>query len=207
MPVLRGVTWRRFVAGLIQIGLATLLAVSHLFTETTYIYSHYVLLTLGHPILVRRTLGLRLSAWQIGYISLAMTLHPLGGLYQWYEAIWWFDHGTHTLSATLVAAIGYTLVRAYDLRGGSIPSAVPAFTIAFVMTGGIIGEVVELHVDWLTVYSYNDTIRDYLFNTVGGLLVIVTGRWTLDEGTRQIAGRGSAGPGPGGGGTSSRAVD
>ncbi|MDX1746273.1 MAG: hypothetical protein R3324_10075, partial [Halobacteriales archaeon] len=100
-------SWSRTVAVLAQLVLAVGLAASHLVTETNYLYPHYVLLILGHPALIRRVFGFRLRPWQIGYISAALFLHPIGGLYEFYESIWWFDHLTHTLSATLVAALGY----------------------------------------------------------------------------------------------------
>lgn len=75
------------------------------------------------------------------------------------------------------------------------------------MTGGIIWEVVELYVDWLTVYHYNDAIGDYLLYRIGGLIGIVFGRWTLDKGACQLPERGGARPGPDGGGTPLSTVD
>mgnify|MGYP006279738851 CR=1 FL=1 len=186
--MLRGVTWRRAVVGFVQLALAAVLTAGHTVTPTNYVYPHYVLLILAHPLLVKRFLGLRLDPWQIAYISAALFLHPFGGLFELYETIWWFDHVTHTLSATLVAAIGYTLIRAWTVRTGGFPLAVPVGTFVVVMTGGHLWELLELHVDWLTVYSYNDTYWDYVFNALGGLLVVVFGRFTLDAGARQVAG-------------------
>lgn len=187
MVVLLGASWRRTIAGVIQIVLASALAASHFVSHAPYLYPHYILLILVHPLLVRRTLGLTLPPWQIAYISFALFAHPIGGLFGYYMTVWWFDHLTHTLSATLVAAIGYTLVRALEFRGVDVRFLVPTFTFAVVMTGGLIWETVEVYVDWLTVYSYNDTLWDYVFDALGGVLVILLGRWTLDDGARQVA--------------------
>ncbi|MFB6301007.1 MAG: hypothetical protein ABEH65_12190 [Halobacteriales archaeon] len=169
----------RGLAALVQIVLTVALGVSHLLTTAPYIYPHYMLLILFHPFVVRRLAGFRLSAWQICYISVALFAHPIGGLYGFYATVWWYDHLTHTLSATLVAAIGYFLVKTVTLKTGDQRWLVPVFTMVFVLTAGVIWEIVELHVDWLTIYSYNDTILDYVFNTLGGLLVVLAGPHVL----------------------------
>ncbi|MFB6210308.1 MAG: hypothetical protein ABEI76_02090 [Halobacteriales archaeon] len=169
----------RWLATLVQLSLATVLLVSHLWTTAPYVYPHYVVLILVHPFVLRRIVGIRLSAWQICYISGALVAHPIGGLYGFYATVWWYDHLTHTLSATLVAAIGFILIRTYTLKTGGRRWLIPVFTMAFVLTGGFIWEIVELHVEWLTVYGYNDTVLDYVFNTLGGLLVVVVGPHVL----------------------------
>lgn len=177
----------RAVAAAFQLGFAAVLVTSHFVTQSPYVYPHYVLLILFHPPLLHRIFGLRLSWWQIVYISFALFAHPIGGLYGFYSTVWWFDHLTHTLSATLVAAIGYTLIRTYRVRAGGHRWLVPVFTMAFVLTAGLIWEMVELHVDWLTVYSYNDTLFDYAFNTLGGLLVVLVGPHVLARGAEEVA--------------------
>lgn len=171
-----------------QLGLAGGLALSHFVTASPYVYPHYVLLILLHPMILRRGFGIHLRPWQVGYVSAGLFLHPLGGLYGLYSTVWWFDHATHTLSATLVAAIGFVIVSAYDRRVGPLlPGAIAAFTFAFVMSAGVLWELVETLTPILTVYGYNDTVLDYVFDAVGGLLVIVLGPRLLRPATAALA--------------------
>lgn len=165
---------------------ASALVASHFTTNSPYVYPHYVLLILAHPTLLR-WVGHRLPPWQIVYISFALFAHPIGGLYGYYASVWWYDHLTHALSATLVAALGYVLIRTVRYRTGTPAWVVPVFTILFIWTAGLTWEYVETQVDWLTVYSYNDTILDHVFNTLGGLLVVTTGPWILRKAPREIA--------------------
>lgn len=185
--MLQEISYRRLIAVFFQLGFAGILTWSHTVTQSPYVYPHYVILILIHPALLKYIFGVRLPPWQIAYISFALFAHPMGGLYGWYAKIWWFDHLTHTLSATLVAAIGYTFFHAYRLRAGGPWWFVPLFTMIFIETAGLVWEVVELNVDWLTVYSYNDTLLDYVFNTLGGLLVILTGPYILRSRGKEFA--------------------
>lgn len=183
----RGISYQRILAGGFQLGFAGILTWSHTVTQSPYVYPHYVILILIHPLLLRYIFGIKLPPWLIAYVSFGLFAHPMGGLYGWYAKIWWYDHLTHTLSATLVAAIGYTLFHAYHVRSGGPWWIVPLLTMLFVETAGIVWEAVEVHVDWLTVYSYNDTLKDYVFNTVGGLLVILTGPYILKPRGEELA--------------------
>ena len=176
----------RLLAGVVQVVLAGTLVTSHVTTSSPYVYPHYVLLILGHPALLRR-FGVRIAPWQIVWISAALFFHPMGGLYGLYRSIWWFDHLTHTMSATLVAAIGYTLVGAYRRRTGVPRWVVPAFTIAFVMAAGHLWEVIETYTPLLTVYGPNDTLWDYVFDFVGGILVVAFGPRFLADGATGLA--------------------
>lgn len=178
----------RVLAGVAQLGLAATLTGSHFITTSPYVYPHYVLLIVGHPPLLRRVFGIRLRPWQITYISVALFLHPMGGLYRLYSTVWYFDHVTHTLSATLVAAIGYVLIAAYNRRTGSLPGVfVPVYTLAFVMTAGVLWELIETWTPILTVYGHNDTALDYVFDAVGGLLVAIFGPMVLGRAARGLA--------------------
>lgn len=185
----RGPSPARAVAWAVQLGFGSALVASHFVTESPYVYPHYVLLILLHPALLDRGFGLRIPPWQVVYVSFALFAHPIGGLYGFYASVWWFDHLTHTLSATLVAAIGYTLADAARRYAGGPRWLVPAFAMAFVLSAGLLWEFVELHVDWLTVYSYNDTLLDYVFNTLGGLLVVIAGPRVLSPRTSGLAER------------------
>ena len=164
-----------WIALVLRVALAGVLVWSHFVTTSPYVYPHYVLIILFHPPFLRRIFGVRLRPWQTVYVSLPVFLHPMGGLYGWYSTVWWFDHLTHAASASLVAAIGFTIARAHERRAAPDPWFVPSFTIAFVMTAGVLWEVIELYTPLLTVYGPNDTFWDYVFDLVGGLLVVLLG--------------------------------
>ncbi|MFB6106816.1 MAG: hypothetical protein ABEJ70_07570 [Halobacteriaceae archaeon] len=165
----------------IQVVLAGTLVAAHAVSTSGYVYPHYVLLIVGHPWLCRRV-GIRLRPWQVAYVSVALFLHPMGGLFGLYASIWWFDHLTHAMSATLVAAIGYVAVR--GLWSAGRESLGPTwrarlFAFAFVMLAGVAWELIEELTPLLTVYGPNDTLWDYVFDGVGGLLVVIAGERAL----------------------------
>jgi len=168
------------IAGLAQLGLASALVVSHFTTTSPFVYPHYVVIILFHP-LILRLVGIFIEPWQRVYIAIALFLHPMGGLYGFYHTIWYYDHVTHFMSATLVSSIGYVLARS---RWGDTATGrwlVPAFTMVFILTAGFVWEVIEILTPVLTVYGPNDTAWDYVFNTMGGLTIIAVGRFVLAE--------------------------
>ncbi|SDF21971.1 hypothetical protein [Halorientalis regularis] len=112
------------------------------------------------------------------WVALAGFLHSLGML-GCYEAIWWWDHLTHTVSAALVAALLYAaLVVAFA------PSTVvlSVATVLFTFAVGVFWELIELvarevgdrfDVEPVLVhYGWRDTAFDLLFDVVGALLIV-----------------------------------
>ncbi|MFP4530519.1 MAG: hypothetical protein ACLFNC_04425 [Halodesulfurarchaeum sp.] len=130
--------------------------------------------------------GRPLALW----IAIAVLLHTLG-MAGPYETIWWWDHLTHTLSAALLASVGYALARALDEHSEAI--SLPAeflflYVILFTMAAGVAWEVLEFvgrilansigHQPLLIQYGLQDTILDLLFDGVGALVVGLVGqRW------------------------------
>jgi len=97
------------------------------------------------PALPARDLGLRLDAWLVLFLTVTVLVHSLGmlGLYDHRR---WDDHATHTLSAMLVAGVGYTTVRALDRHSESLhfPPRFPSlFVVLFVLAAGVLWEVLE----------------------------------------------------------------
>ncbi|SFR61141.1 hypothetical protein [Halogeometricum limi] len=130
------------------------------------------------PALVRREYGYSMDARLVLWITVAMTLHTVGslGLYQQYQ---WYDEITHTVSATLVAGLGYAAFRALELHSDSIdvPSTFRAvFIVVFVLAAGMLWEVLEFALgDLITVYGIDDIVTDFVFNAVGAVIVAVGG--------------------------------
>lgn len=133
------------------------------------------------------------------WVTSAVFLHALGtaGLY---DAIAPWDHLTHTLSATVVAAAGYAALRGIHLHADSIHLprwALFAFTLVFVLAMGVAWELLEFAVDQGALYlemdpvlaqhGIDDTIVDMLFNTVGAIIVATWGTVYLTEISEDLA--------------------
>ncbi len=125
------------------------------------------------------------------WIAAAVLLHTVG-MAGPYETIWWWDHLTHTLSAALVAGVGYAVADALDehARGITLPrDFLFVYVILFTMAAGVLWEVLEFggrelaqgvgQQPILIQYGAQDTVLDLLFDAVGAVIVGVLGqRWT-----------------------------
>ena len=140
------------------------------------------------PALLERNYDLPLDPWLGLWITLAIFLHTMGsaGLY---ARIGWWDHLTHAMSASLVAAIGYTFARAVDLHSDqiTIPNRFAfAFILITVMAFGVVWELFEFGLDLaadatgitmpLAQHGLDDTVRDMMFNTLGAIIVATFGQ-------------------------------
>ena len=134
------------------------------------------------------------------WITAAVFLHALGTVgvpgsrFSFYESLWWYDHLTHALSASVVAAAGYATTRALDRHDDRI--YLPArFTFAFVLlltvAFGVFWEVIEFAIaevaaftgstSVLTQYGLEDTMLDLVFDTVGAVIVATWGTAYLTD--------------------------
>ena len=134
------------------------------------------------------------------WITSAVFLHALGTVgvpgsrYSFYETLWWWDHLTHALSASVVAAAGYATVRALDRHNDGIDLP-PRFTFVFVLlitvAFGVFWEVVEFAIaeiaalagstSVLTQYGLGDTMLDLVFDVIGGVIVATWGTVYLTD--------------------------
>lgn len=135
------------------------------------------------PAVVERGSGIEFRPWQRLYVATAMLLHAIGMLGP-YDDIRWWDHVTHTMSASIVGGATFVAAR----RRGKDP--IP-LTLGSVVTLGVLWELAEylihatatrLGVDPILVfYSRTDTVLDLLFNLVGASLVVIFGDRKLDN--------------------------
>ena len=139
------------------------------------------------PAMLERNYDLPLDPWLGVWITTAVFLHTLGSAW-FYAQIGWWDHLTHALSASLVAGVGYTTIRAVDLHSDEI--RIPdrfAFVFIFVVLGfGVVWELFEFGLDIvadetgidmpLAQHGLDDTVGDLMYNSVGALLVAVFGQ-------------------------------
>ena len=135
------------------------------------------------PAVLERNYDLPLDPWLALWITAAVFLHTLGsaGLY---SRIFFWDNITHAMSASLIAAAGYTVARAVDIH---IPRRV-AFVYIFVivLSFGVVWELFEFGLDIaadatglempLAQHGLDDTVRDMMFNSVGALIVAAFGQ-------------------------------
>ncbi|PCR90205.1 hypothetical protein [Natrinema ejinorense] len=143
----------------------------------------------------------RLTLW----ITTAVFLHAFGtvGLpgatATLYSQVWWWDHMTHALSASLVAAVGYATVRALHEHAAGIyfPGRfVAVFILLFVLAFGVLWEILEFVIALsaealgiravLTQYGLEDTMLDFVFNSIGALIVALWGGAYLTDVTGAI---------------------
>lgn len=166
------------------------LALSGIVTrEFTYVPVAIVVLAMSElPSLVRRDLKIVLPVELNFLIVLALFTHIVGSFSGFYDNLPGWDHLTHAMSASLIAALGFIVVVTIDKYAETIylPRAFLAlFIVMLTMAVGVIWELMEFIVDLATgshlQYSLDDTMRDLLFDTIGGLLVASAGAYYLSH--------------------------
>lgn len=153
------------------------------------------------PALVRREFGHGMGGGLALWIATAAFLHAAGaiGLYAWAG---WYDQLTHTVSATLVAGVGYAVVDALDRSSSAVefpPQFRFAFIVVFVLAFGVAWEILEFASGGLASlfggeallaqYGTDDIAFDLLFNAVGAVLVGLWGTGYFDGIARVISTR------------------
>lgn len=139
------------------------------------------------PALVRREYRYSMNPGLVLWITSAVFLHSIGSLgpYSWFS---WYDNVTHTVSAIMIAGVGYATFRGFELHSTAldVPSRYRAvFIVVFVLAMSVIWELIEfasgalpalVGIDPpLVVYGVEDIVSDTLYNTLGGVLVAVGG--------------------------------
>jgi len=135
------------------------------------------------PAVLERDYRISLSPSVTIWPTLAVLLHAIGILGP-YGNVWWWDHVTHTLSAAVVASVGFAAVRVVDIHSDAIylpPPFTAVFVLLFTLALGVGWEVLEfvarsLGEAWgfapvLYQYGLQDTILDLAFDAVGATLV------------------------------------
>lgn len=153
------------------------------------------------PAVLKRDYQIPMDAGVTLWITTAVFLHAVGTLGP-YQNVWWWDHVTHMLSASLVAGVGYATVRALDAHNPDVylpPRFMFVFILMFVIAFGVIWEVTEFAVSGLgsivggnavlTQYGLEDTMLDLLFDTAGGLVTAIWGTAYLTDVTGALADR------------------
>lgn len=150
------------------------------------------------PGILKKKADIVLNPFLTLWITSAVFFHALGS-YGFYGAIWWWDHLTHALSATVVTAIGYTVVRSIDIHSEEVnlpPKFISVFLLMTVIAFGVIWELFEYGLDILAEttqismplaqHGLEDTMKDMMFNTAGAVIVAASGQAYLSERTAEI---------------------
>jgi len=145
------------------------------------------------PALLQRDYDIPMDPALVLWITAAVFLHALGTLGPYHD-VWWWDHVTHTLSASLVAAVGYAAARAVDEHVEELylpPTFMFAFILLVTVAFGVLWEVIEFAVGGLstavgsgailTQFGLTDTMFDLLFDVLGGVVVAVWGTAYLTD--------------------------
>ncbi|MDG5776799.1 hypothetical protein VB773_22845 [Haloarculaceae archaeon H-GB2-1] len=139
------------------------------------------------PAILQRTYGYSMDVGLVLWLTIAVVLHSVGALGP-YRDYSWYDNITHTVSASLIAGVGYAVLRALEVHSDEIdvPKAFRGlFIVVFVLAMGIVWELVEFASvvvsDMvgarapLIVFGIDDIITDLLFNTAGAVVVALWG--------------------------------
>lgn len=143
------------------------------------------------PSILRRDLRIVLPVELNLWIVLALFLHVIGGVSGFYDNLPGWDHITHAMSSSLIAALGFVIVAALDKYVDSICLPTPflaLFIVMFTMAMGVSWELMEYVIDEVSgsnmQYSLSDTMVDLLFDLLAGLIVAVCGLYYLRRGSR-----------------------
>ncbi|MFC6765894.1 hypothetical protein [Natrinema soli] len=137
------------------------------------------------PAWLRWEYGYSMDAGLVLWIATAVILHTIGSLWL-YEAYQWYDEIAHTVSASVIAGLGYVAFRAFELHSDemNVPSTFRSvFIVVFVLAIGVIWEVLEFALGGtvVTVYGIDDIVTDFVFNAVGAVIVAIWGTGYVSE--------------------------
>ncbi|PCR89492.1 hypothetical protein [Natrinema ejinorense] len=137
------------------------------------------------PAWLRREYGYSMDAGLVLWTTTAVILHTMGSLWL-YEAYQWYDEIAHTVSASVIAGLGYAAFRAFELHTDemNVPSTFRSvFIVVFVLAIGVIWEVLEFALGGtvVTVYGIDDIVTDFVFNAVGAVIVAIWGTGYVSE--------------------------
>lgn len=189
-----GDSYERILVRLLQLSLAAILIYGIVTVQLALALNAGVPLGVTFlPAVLRREYGYTMDLDLVLLITLAVFLHALGslGLYVRYS---WYDEVTHTVSAVLVAGIGYAVLTAFERHSKEIdlPSKLRGvFILVFVLAFSVIWEVFEFGAIWLSqllgvtspvqVFGIDDIVTDMVFNLIGAIFVALWGTGYFED--------------------------
>jgi len=153
---------------------------------------------------------------EVIFIVMCICHFILGEMYDFFININWWDSMLHTFSGMMVAILGFSIVNSINQENESMnipPIFIALFAICFSVTVGVLWEIVEFIIDFLTSsnmqrYKDNitgvpfsgrrallDTMKDLILDTLGACIISIIGfidlrnekkafkRWTIRKNT------------------------
>jgi hypothetical protein len=139
------------------------------------------------PAVLRREYNYSMDPLLVLWITLSVFVHTIGSLgpYDWFG---WYDSVAHTVSAVVIAGIGYVTLRTFETHSDeiSVPGEFRAvFIVVFVLAAGVLWELLEFGSGKLAravgadaplaVRGVEDIVNDLVFNTLGAVIVAAAG--------------------------------
>lgn len=192
----------RVVARLLQVGLVVILGYGVWVRSAGVAVNAAVALAVTFlPALLRRDLHVSPDPALLLWVTAAVFVHAVGMLGV-YEAFTWYDELAHTLSGSVVAAVGYATVRTLERHDDAVSFPDGFFVVVVVvitMALGVAWELLEFAVSGLAsmlgmqsvlvVYGVDDIALDIVFNALGGVVVGVLGAGPFSDVARQVGRR------------------
>jgi len=191
---MRRLNWKKAVNKLMQLTLTILFISGLVYGNPKVIINAGIGLAITFaPAIVERKYGLTIDAFLSLWITSAVFFHSLGS-FGFYGSIWWWDHLTHALSASVVAAIGYTFIRTIDLHSEKVNlprKFMFVFILLTVIAFGVVWELFEYLLDIisdmtglampLAQHGLDDTMKDMMYNILGATVTALFGHIYLSE--------------------------
>ncbi len=183
----------KLASRIMQAGMAAVILGGVITDNFTWVPAALVSLVISEiPSFLRRDLSIVLPVELNLWIVLALFLHVVGGFSGLYDSFPGWDHITHAMSSSLIAALAFVVVVALDKYVESIylpDSFLALFILMFTMAMGVSWELMEYLVDELTgssmQYSLSDTMVDLLFDVFAGMVVAAYGAYYLKNVSRE----------------------
>jgi hypothetical protein len=193
---------QRLATGMMQAGLFLLLIIAIIINDLHTAINAVVGLTVTFvPSFITRKYNISLDPGLTLWITLAIFMNALG-TFAFYDNVARWDNITHALSASVIAAVGYALIRAIDIHTDEIyipPKMLFLFILLFVLATGVLWEILEFLTDEITAelrykavlaqHGINDTMTDMSFNMLGAAFAATWGAAYLSDMSYRLASR------------------
>jgi hypothetical protein len=185
---------KRVITRFMQASLFAILAAGlYLGSSKAVVNSSLGLIVTFAPAVIERRYGIVASPFLALWITSAVFFHALGS-FGLYGSLWWWDHLTHALSASIVAGIGYTFIRSVDIYSEDIylpQRFMFVFILLTILAFGVTWEIFEYGLDVLadmtgvsmplSQHGLEDSMKDMMFNAFGALITAVFAQVHLSD--------------------------
>lgn len=130
----------------------------------------------------------------LGFVTAALLLGEIG---RFFVYVSWWDSALHLFSGSLIGVIGFSLLNILnkepEIEFKLSPGFIAVFVFCFSLAVGVIWEIFEYGADgltggnmqrfrdsitgelWLGRAALKDTMKDYILNTIGALIISIIG--------------------------------